>query len=493
MKRSVKRMCQRQLVDTFGLPQFRPGQKAAAYALLSGRDLLCVLPTGAGKSLCWQLPAVVHGGLTVVVSPLIALMRDQVHHLARLGVHAVTLNSLMSPADYEASLTALRAGTADILFLSPERLRNPALAALFASRPPWLVVVDEAHCIVQWGGEFRPAYADIGDFIAALPCRPVVCAMTATADRRMQQAIAESLMLVRHKQVTLPMVRPNLIYEVRTTLDRTGEILRLCREEPARTVVFCRSRARAEALAGLLKRQGVQADYYHAGRTREEREAIEHRYMAGTITVLAATSAFGMGIDIPDVRRVVHDFLPDTLIDYVQQAGRAGRDGQAARCILLLEPMDVINAGGALRRELHRQKHHPLRQVKLLRESWRPVRQMLRVMMTSSCITAAVARSFGSSIRPCGHCTACRQGRLVRRIPSLPFLSEQDLMVYFLRWQRDALAHRLHLPAHQVLTEKQLDQAVRCFALPESAGEYARPLEGLLAYFRSRLMHHSRQ
>ena len=490
MKRSIKRMCQRHLRDTFGLPQFRPGQKAAAYALLSGWDLLCVLPTGAGKSLCWQLPAVVHGGLTVVVSPLIALMRDQVAHLARQGVKAVTLNSLMSPEDYAASLSALQDGAADILLLSPERLRNPALAALFADRPPWMVVVDEAHCIVQWGGEFRPAYAAIGEFIHTLPRRPVICAMTATADRNMQRAIAESLMLTRHKRVTLPMVRPNLIYEVCTTLDRTGDILHLCREEPVRTVVFCRSRARAEKLAALLKHQGSQADYYHAGRSREEREAIERRYMAGEIVILAATSAFGMGIDIPDVRRVIHDYLPETLIDYVQQAGRAGRDGQDASCILLLEPMDLVKCGGALRRGLKRLKLHPLRRLTLLRTDWLPVCQMLRVMMTAPCIPAAVARGFGSGSRPCGRCSACRRGPLARRVPQLPFMSEQETIVYFLRWQRDALARQLHLPRRKVLTVQQLHQAARCFSLPGEAGAHARPIARLLDYFHRGIMHH---
>ena len=490
MKRSVKRMCQHHLRDTFCLPQFRPGQKAAAYALLSGRDLLCVLPTGAGKSLCWQLPAVVHGSLTVVITPLIALMRDQVAHLARQGVKAVTLNSLMSPEEYAHALQALHAGAADILLVSPERLRNPALASLFASRPPWMVVVDEAHCIVQWGGEFRPAYGAIGEFIRTLPQRPVICAMTATADQDMQRAIAESLMLTHYKRVTLPMVRANLIYEVRTTLDRTGDILRLCREAPLRTVVFCRSRARAENLAMLLQKQGILADYYHAGRTREERETIEQRYALGQITVLAATSAFGMGIDIPDVRRVIHDYLPETLIDYVQQAGRAGRDGQDADCILLLEPMDVINCGSLLRRGLKRQKQHPLRQMKMLRTEWLPVRQMLRVMMTASCITASIARGFGSRTRSCGRCSACRRGPLVRRVPPLPFMSEKQTMVYFLRWQRDALARQMHLPRRKVLTEQQLDQAVRWFSLPGAAGEHLRPLSRLLEYFCSCQMHH---
>ena len=184
MKHSLKQETLRHLRETFGLTDYRPGQKAAVQALLSGRDVMCILPTGAGKSLCWQLPAVVHAGVTVVISPLIALMRDQVQHLTAIGMLAVSLDSLMSPAEKEQALSAIRSGAVRIVFVSPERLQQSSFRHLCREIQPWLIVVDEAHCIVQWGGEFRPAYRQIGDFLHGLQTRPVLCAMTATADKR---------------------------------------------------------------------------------------------------------------------------------------------------------------------------------------------------------------------------------------------------------------------------------------------------------------------
>ena len=237
MKYSLKRDCRYHLTHTFGLADYRPGQKEAVYALLSGRDVMCILPTGAGKSLCWQLPAVVSKRLTLVVSPLIALMRDQVQHLHAAGIPAIALDSLMSAEEREAGLKRIRAGAVRIVYVSPERLMQPRFRQLCMEKPPWLIVVDEAHCVVQWGEKFRPAYTAIAEFIAGLPARPAVCALTATADAAMQRAIRDNLSLNRCKRVTMPIIRGNLVYNVRTTLERTNELLRLCQKYPAKTVM----------------------------------------------------------------------------------------------------------------------------------------------------------------------------------------------------------------------------------------------------------------
>ncbi len=487
MKRSLKQTCLHHLTKTFGLEDYRPGQKEAVHALLSGRDVICILPTGAGKSLCWQLPAVVHPGLTVVVTPLIALMRDQVQHLNAAGVSAVSLDSLMSQDEKERALDAIRAGRARILFVSPERLEQSAFRRLCREMAPWLIVVDEAHCVVQWGEHFRPAYASIADFLNQLPVRPVLCALTATADDAMQRAIGASLGR-KMKRILLPIVRENLVYEVRTTLDGTGEILRLLRRDACKTVVFCRTRQRTEHLAAILTDAGLPAAYYHAGMAREDRMAVQARFLDGTVQTLCATTAFGLGVDIPDIRRVIHDYLPDSLIDYVQQSGRAGRDGTDAECILLLEPNDLVAKASMKHRARDRIRRRAIRGIRAYFRARKGLRQLLRVTLSSNCIPAGIARAFGKRVPACGRCSACRKGRLVRRPPDAFNLSITQLRAWILMWQRNALASRLHIPRNAVLPNSNLYDAARRLVLPKDC--QSRPeLERILMHFRRERMH----
>lgn len=466
MKRSLRRACERQLRETFQMDGYRPGQRAAASALLRGRDLLCILPTGAGKSLCWQLPALVHGGLTVVVSPLIALMQDQVRHLREKGVAAVALHSLMTARECTEAAEAIRAGRAGIVFVSPERLETRAFRQLCRDCPPWLVVVDEAHCVVRWGEEFRPAYGHIGAYVKALAQRPVLCAMTATADAQMQRRVIESLGMARPQRVTLPVMRENLHYHVRTTTDRTREILRIAARHPARTVIFCRSRSRTEQLAETLRRAGLVAEHYHAGLNRAERIAVQQRFQRGETGYLAATTAFGMGIDIPDIRRVIHDGLPESIIDLVQQSGRAGRDGQDAECILLIAPGELIRRGELLRTIHAATRWRPLRRHAAMQENWLPLREVLRATLTAECIPAALGRALGQRTRRCGCCSACLNGPLVKRVPPLPYQQEETLRQWLLRWQRDAIAAQRGVPAAHILTGEELRCAARTMTLP---------------------------
>ena len=330
MRTARKQQCSRVLRNTFGVSGFRPGQEQAADALLDGRDLLCILPTGAGKSLCWQLPALMMDELTVVISPLIVLMHDQVRHLRERGIPSVHLDSLMTPAERADALNQLTRGQAKIAFLAPERLNHPEIHALCQQRPPAMVVVDEAHCVVQWGDAFRPSYQQIGQFVSSLPRRPVLCAMTATADKQLQRGIVQSLGLRHPKRIVMPVERPNLHYSVLPTVHVTDAILRALQKIPGKAVVFCRLRARTESLAERLNRAGIPAAAYHAGLNREERSRVVQAYLSGRIRVVTATSAFGMGVDIPDIRLILHDHLPTNMIDYVQQSGRAGRDGETA-------------------------------------------------------------------------------------------------------------------------------------------------------------------
>lgn len=490
MKTSLKLACLRHLHDTFGVEDYRPGQKAAVQALFSGRDVMCILPTGAGKSLCWQLPAVVHAGLTVVVSPLIALMRDQVQHLAELGVPAVSLDSLMTPDERRAAMERIRAGAVRIVFVSPERLEHASFRRLCRELSPWLVVVDEAHCVVQWGEGFRPAYAAIAGFLRTLAKRPVLCALTATADTAMQHAIRDSLGMRRPRSVLLPIVRENLRYKVHTTLDRTADILRMVHQKPCRTVVFCRTRARTERLAALLTESGATAAFYHAGLDREKRMQTQQSFIDGAVSVLCATTAFGMGIDIPDIRRVIHDELPDSLIDYVQQSGRAGRDGKEAECILLLEPNHLVHRADLRRRQPVALRLHPLRRWRRVREGRRKLRQLLTALLASDCIPAAIASAFGGRTRPCGRCSACERGALLPRVPDIGAMREWQVRAFLLKWQRDALAGRQACRPDQIMADSAIYTAAKKFAFPPQAPAPPQ-LQRLLTHFCGGRMHDS--
>lgn len=490
MKHSLRKACRRQLTSTFGLTDYRPGQKAAVHALLSGRDVMCILPTGAGKSLCWQLPAVVHKGLTVVVSPLIALMRDQVQHLAAYGVAAVSLDNMMTPEERASAFAMIRQGKVRIVFVSPERLQQPGFRRLCQEMKPWLVVVDEAHCVVQWGESFRPAYGEINEFLCLLSERPVLCALTATADKGMQRSISDSLGLRRAKCILLPIIRENLVFDVRTTLNRTGDILRMIQHEPCKTVIFCRSRARTEYLAERLVSSCVNAESYHAGMDRTERIAVQQRFLEGITQVLCATTAFGLGVDIPDIRRVIHDHLPDSLIDYVQQSGRAGRDGERAECILFIEPNDLVSKTSIGKKARERMRWKPIRRWRYLRRTYRGLHRLLRVVMASNCIPAGIAKAFGKSVQPCGRCSACRKGRYVERAPSVGHMRERDIRAWILLWQREMLADKLSRRPRDLVSDADIRIAAKTFVFPESAA--VRPeLERLLAHFRREGMHHS--
>ncbi len=483
MKHSLKRECRYHLTHTFGLEDYRPGQKEAVQALLSGRDVMCILPTGAGKSLCWQLPAVVSKRLTLVVSPLIALMRDQVQHLHAIGVPAVSLDSLMTPQERDAAFECIRSGSIRIVFVSPERLMQPRFRQLCREKAPWLVVVDEAHCVVQWGEKFRPAYTGIATFISELPERPALCTLTATADQPMQRAIRENLDMNRPKRVVMPIIRENLAYNVRTTLDKTGDLLRLCQEECGKTVIFCKSRARTESLAQMLIQQGTSADCYHAGLDRDARMQVQRRFMDGETQILCATTAFGLGVDISDIRRVIHDYLPDSVIDYVQQTGRAGRDGMSAECILILTPNDLVHKAA-----FRSYARNPIRRLKETAAHVRKTNQLVRILMAEACIPAGLAAAFGKSVPRCGICSACRKGSLVKRPPSYAFRKERHIRLWVLRWQRDAMSKRFNCAPAKIASDQALNMAATKFVFSKDA-QVPEEMQRLLRHFCREEMH----
>src|SRR5581483_8116111 len=330
----------RALREYFGFDAFRPGQAAVCQAVLDGRDTLAVMPTGAGKSLCFQLPAMLLDGVTVVVSPLIALMKDQLDGLPPpVYERATLLNSALDAAEIQERTAALGAGRYRLLYVAPERLAQPGLVAALRRAGVARMVVDEAHCVSAWGHDFRPDYLAIGAALERLG-RPPLLAVTATASPPVRADISRAL--GRDLAVLqTPLFRPNLRYEVQHLPNADAKMRRLvelCRETPGSVVVYVNSRQRTEELARVLRQQGVQAAHYHAGLPAEERGAVQDAFMLDRTRVIVATVAFGMGVDKANIRMVVHFSLPESLEAYVQESGRAGRDARPARCVLLVAP-----------------------------------------------------------------------------------------------------------------------------------------------------------
>ena len=326
---------------TFQLRRLRPGQREVIESVLAGRDTLAIMPSGAGKSLCYQLPALQMRGATIVVSPLISLMKDQSDKLEDRGVDAAAVNSALSARERREALRRIQERDTDFIFTTPEQLENPAFLEKLKANPIDLFVVDEAHCITQWGHDFRPAYAGLGAALRALG-DPTLLALTATATPDVIADIARQLGRPRMRVLNVGVYRPNLYFEVVQTTnaaEKKQALLEVVRSGGA-GIVYCSTVRSAKEIPAGLASQGVAAELYHGRLGGRERSARQEAFMSGKARTMVATNAFGMGIDRPDIRYVAHYQLPGSLEAYYQEAGRAGRDGKEARCTLLYDHAD---------------------------------------------------------------------------------------------------------------------------------------------------------
>lgn len=383
----------------FGYDEFRKGQAELIDALIRGKDVLGIMPTGAGKSLCYQVPAMLLEGVTLVVSPLISLMRDQVQALAANGIPAAFINSSLTENQWQQVMTNARSGQYKIIYVAPERLGAPSMLALAQVLQIALLAVDESHCISQWGQDFRPSYLDIPKFVDSLPVRPVLGAFTATATPCVREDILETLNLKNPLTLVTGFDRPNLYFEVKQPKDKYSALTQYLRENDAGGIVYCSTRKEVESVTEKLLEDGYSAARYHAGLSDGERSRTQDDFLYDRVKIIVATNAFGMGIDKSNVRVVIHYNMPQNVESYYQEAGRAGRDGLPADCLLFYARKDINTALFLINRSEN--PDEIVRNKQLLN-------QMERYCETDGCLRRYMLHYFGeTTAEDCGNCGNC--------------------------------------------------------------------------------------
>ena len=398
------------LKSVFGHETFREGQEKLIDELMAGYDVLGVMPTGAGKSVCYQLPALMLEGVALVVSPLISLMKDQVSALKASGVAAAYINSSLTPGQQAEAIRRAANGAYQIIYVAPERLNMPGFLAFARQAKLSLLAVDEAHCVSQWGQDFRPSYLHIAEFVEALPVRPPVAAFTATATPRVRKDIIDMLRLREPCCVTTGYNRPNLHFSSVKPTNKLEMLRRFLDEmKDACGIVYCSTRKTVEEVAYQLSAAGYSATRYHAGLADAERHRNQEAFQYDQSRIMVATNAFGMGIDKSNVRFVVHYNMPRDLESYYQEAGRAGRDGEPAECMLMYSGQDVAIGKWMIEHsdenaELTAQQRAQLQQRDLER-----LKQMTYYATSKRCLRHCILTYFGESDAPetCGHCSVC--------------------------------------------------------------------------------------
>ncbi|MCI6231463.1 MAG: DNA helicase RecQ [Selenomonas sp.] len=393
------------LKEYFGYKSFRPAQEPVVQSLLAGRDTVAIMPTGAGKSICFQIPALMLSGITLVISPLISLMKDQVDALVDAGVAATFINSTLSSAEWSARMNDIADGRYPLVYVAPERLETGAFQTITNRVPIAMVAVDEAHCLSQWGHDFRPSYQNIAPFIASLPRRPIVSAFTATATPEVRNDIIRLLGLKGPAVHVTGFDRPNLYFEVRRGEDKkkfTTSYVKKHADEAG--IIYAATRKEVDRIYELLTKKGIAAGRYHAGLSDAERAKAQDDFLYDNLQVIVATNAFGMGIDKSNVRYVLHYNMPKNLESYYQEAGRAGRDGEPGDCILLYSPQDVRTQRFLIDVSTEDEERKRIETQKLQR--------MIDYCHTPECLRSFILHYFGGATESadCGNCGNCKAG-----------------------------------------------------------------------------------
>lgn len=392
------------LKQYFGYTSFRPGQHEVIQTLLDGRDCLAIMPTGAGKSICFQLPALMMPGVTLVISPLISLMKDQVDSLVNQEIPATYINSQCTFEEAKARFAAIRAGRVKLVYISPERLENEFFTSFMQSLPISMFIIDEAHCVSQWGHDFRPSYCAIKDWIAALPKRPVVGAFTATATEKVKEDMMNLLGLEKERIFIGGFDRPNLYFRVVRTnrkLDFALSYVQQHREDSG--IIYAATRKEVDRVYEELTRRGIRAGRYHAGLSDDMRRTMQDAFTYDRLQVIVATNAFGMGIDKSNVRYVIHYQMPKNIESYYQEAGRAGRDGAPGECILLFSRQDIMIQKFLIEQSVHDPQQQAV--------EFRLLNAMVRYCEGNHCLRHYILTYFGEhpSWQRCEKCGNCDQ------------------------------------------------------------------------------------
>ncbi len=464
----------------FGYDSFRSGQETVIDAVLYGQDAFGIMPTGAGKSMCYQIPALMLSGITLVISPLISLMKDQVAALNQAGVYAAYLNSSLTQGQYLKALQFAKNGKYKIIYVAPERLLTESFLDFAVHADISFISVDEVHCVSQWGQDFRPSYLKIVDFVQKLKKRPVLGAFTATATAEVRNDVMKILQLKDPKIVTTGFDRENLSFFVKHAKDRKAALFAILREHYDESgIIYCITRKLVEEVYGLLADRGIEAAKYHAGMTDEERVRNQDAFTSDRVRIMVATNAFGMGIDKPDVRFVIHYNMPKNMESYYQEAGRAGRDGEKSACYLIYNPQDVHTNRYFIENNRENEELDKVQLEQVLEKDRERLKQMTFYCHTRYCYRKYMLNYFGEKADSfCGNCGNCLKQldaqeyqhmldknplydakvKLKKPQPVKRPSSQNPKLYDSLRLLRNRLAKESNVPAYVIFTDKTIKE-----------------------------------